>query len=93
MPDLLDVYEGDPWLAPAFVSLVQFVAKQEDAVASFEADSGLKLPPAPRTSLDAMIDEAAGVNEGYVMAFAAWVYETMWAGEEEDEPAGESTAG
>lgn len=80
-PDPFDVYDGDPVMRPAFVSLVLWAARQPDVITEFEDQSGERLPPPPRTSLDVMIDEATGADrahDAYVTAFVRWVYETLW---------------
>lgn len=80
--DPFDVYDGDPVMRPAFVSLVLWAARQPDIITQFEDQSGEHLPPPPRTSLDAMIDAATGVHDEYVTAFVRWVHDTMWAGDD-----------
>lgn len=84
MADILDVYEGDPLLAPAFVDMVRWAIGEPVSRATFEAETGMTLPPPARTPLDAMIDEATDAVGSYVMEFAAWAYGSMWADAEID---------
>lgn len=84
MPDLLDVYAGDPVMAPAFLGMVRWAIGQPEIRAAFESETGIVLPAAARTPLDRMIDEAASVHETYIVAFTEWAYASMWEGEDDD---------
>lgn len=85
MPDLLDVYKGDPIAAPMFVAFVRWALGEDWIRADFEQETGLSLPAPARTPLDAMIDQACGVEDQYVMGFAEWAHDTMWAGDPQDD--------
>ena len=47
---------------------------------AFEKDTGLRYS-APRSGLEAMIDEATGLTEEIVKAFIPWFNENVWGPE------------
>lgn len=84
MNQITDVYRGDQIMLPAFVSMVSWAFSEPGIRSWYEADTGATLPPSPRNGLEAMIDEASGVNDAYVMGFAEWAYVALWGMEEAD---------
>lgn len=82
MPDILDVYRGDPVMAPAFAALVSWAFGEPGMREAFETDTGTgPLPAEPRSGLEAMIDDACGLpaaRDAYVMGFAEWAFGALW---------------
>ena len=78
MADILDVYKGDPVMAPAFAGMVHWAIGEPEIRGAHEAETGAVLPPPARSGLDLMIDEATGVTEAYIMGFAQWAYVALW---------------
>lgn len=65
------------YMAPMWASFLYWTIKQPDAIAAFEADTGVKVGAA-KTPLDRMIDDATGASEGIVKAFVDWFNENVW---------------
>lgn len=56
---------------------LQWAIGEPDILAAFTADTGLSYSR-PKCGLDAMIDEATGLQEKIVKSFVAWFNTNVW---------------
>lgn len=59
-------------------------SKNPDFLSAFTADTGVCLPFAPKSGLDAMIDEATGINKDFAEAYIGWFNKAVWGNTGED---------
>lgn len=69
----------------AWRDFVLFALQSDDLKAAYEADTGHRVPKAPTSPLDMMVDRATGYTQDAVMAYAIWVTRTQWGWDEAPE--------
>jgi hypothetical protein len=75
----------------AWYSCLHWAIGEPKILARFKADTGLSYS-APRCAIDAMIDDATGFGDSFVLAFVPWFNEKVWGPwEEPTEEAGRET--
>jgi hypothetical protein len=75
---LLDYIQFGAWSG-----LLEWLLSQADAMAAFEAHTGIK-KPAPRAGIEAMIDKACGHDptRDFLRVFVPWATSTYWGDDE-----------
>ena len=71
----------DRFLAIAWYDFLSWAIGQDDILAQFETESGLRRSRAPRNVIEAMIDKATGYDkegEKYYIEFTRWATENLW---------------
>lgn len=53
-------------------------SKEPNFLAAFTTETGLSFPPSPKSALEAMIDEATGVNEAVAVRYVEWFNANVW---------------
>jgi hypothetical protein len=71
----------EEYLWPAWVSCFDWALGEAEIVAAFRAETGFAWTPG-RTALDRMVDDACGMPEAFLTAFAGWMNDNIW-GEQE----------
>lgn len=74
--------ETDPIMQGAWAACLSYTVRRTDALARFEAESGLKFSPATN-GLEAAIDKATGYEEDFLSKFIDWFNKNVW-GERSD---------
>lgn len=64
------------YMAPAWFGMVHWAIGEPDIRQRFESESGIPRPS--MTGINRLIDEACGLPERYVTAFAAWAHKELW---------------
>lgn len=78
-PDPPKLPEGTPeYMAGAYYGCLIWAIGTPAILAEFEKETGVKIPSAPRSALDQMIDEAAGVYADFVTKFKEWHDVNVW---------------
>ena len=71
--------KGTPeYMAPAYYGCLNWAIGNEGIRKQFEDETGIKIPSAPRSALDKLIDEATGVYAEYFKKFKEWHDEKIW---------------
>ncbi len=73
-----DLIPSDPLMAAAWAGCLQWAVGDETILAQFQSDTGVVAPPMPRNAIEAMIDDAAGVNNAIGEKFIRWFNENVW---------------
>lgn len=72
-------YPDNPIMAGAWISAVQWAAREPDALEAFEKATGIKPVFAQsRSPLDKQIDQVTGAENASVEAFVDWFNEHVW---------------
>lgn len=71
-------YPDNPIMAGMWLSAIRVALDDDKFRKAFEADTGKRFMPPPRSALDAMIDKATGVNEMLADAFVDWFNDKVW---------------
>jgi hypothetical protein len=72
-------YAADnPVMASGFTGFLTWIWGQDEAHATFQAQTGARRMPPPRNGLDRMIDDATGAGDAYTKAFITWAVKTQW---------------
>jgi hypothetical protein len=62
---------------PMWAACLRWAIGEPDILAAFTVDTGLSYS-APKCGLDAMIDEATGLQENIIKAFVEWFNVNVW---------------
>ncbi len=73
----VDLMPIEPLMAIAWVDGLRWALGDEEIAASFRKDTGIQWHPG-RTPIDRMIDEAAGADREFLIAFAKWFNQNLW---------------
>ena len=65
------------FMMEAWLGCLHWAIGEPEILAAFKRDTGLSYS-APRCGLDAMIDQATGVQEKIIAAFIPWFNENVW---------------
>jgi hypothetical protein len=65
------------YLWPAYFSALRVAIEEPVIIKAFSAETGY-MWSAPKSPMDAMIDEATGYAEGYIKAFVEWFNINVW---------------
>ena len=68
---------SDPLMAVAWRDCLLWASSNPDCLDRFTADTGVRYI-APRTRLDALVDEASGRNEAVALQFVEWFNANVW---------------
>jgi len=72
-------YPNDPLMAASWLAAIRCaLTTQPDMIAAFTKETGLVLPSQPRSAIEAMIDNATGVDRKFVDAFVDWFNVNVW---------------
>jgi hypothetical protein len=72
-------YPYDPLMAASWLAAIRCaLTTQPDMIAAFTKKTGLVLPSQPRSAIEAMIDNATGVDRKFVDAFVDWFNVNVW---------------
>jgi hypothetical protein len=74
---LAEFMPTDPLMRIAWVDFIRFAIGNDDFIAAYCKATGAKFNP-PKSAIDAMIDDACGINNQFVIGFVKWVTETHW---------------
>lgn len=58
--------------------LWSITSKEPNFLAAFTAETGMSFPPSPKCDLEAMIDQATGVNEAIAARYVEWFNANVW---------------
>lgn len=75
--------DQDPLMLGAFADFLLYVVTETNYADEWQKRTGKKLPHAPRTTLDRMIDEACGLGptqSPVIEEFVQSAYEELWFG-------------
>ena len=77
--NLMDLYPSDstPYIAPMWVSFIQWALSDAGVVDGFRQDTGFRWAPG-RTPIERMIDEATGAEWRFLEAFVPWANANLW---------------
>lgn len=65
------------FLIPAWLGCFRWALQDPDILAAFQAATGMHWQPG-RTPIARMIDDATGMEQAFMVAFAAWMNATLW---------------
>ena len=68
-----------------WAGFLRFAISEEGMRRQFTEETGIQIPKAPRSVIEAMIDKATGYDTDWIKPFVIWATETYW-GDEEDTP-------
>lgn len=95
---MIDMREIEPGCAidefhfEMWAGFLRFVLEREETRAAFEAETGTRPLAIPRSGIEAMVDEACGIDreaegQDYIKKFAVWATPLFWGGPEDISPA------
>jgi hypothetical protein len=71
--------EGMPeYVIPAWLACVRWSVTEPEIVEAFVRDTGEVIPSAPRTVIEATVDEACGRDLKVIRAFFKWFNKSVW---------------
>ena len=79
----LSIDKDHPLNIATWTGFLNFTIGEERLHREFEEATGTKIPAAPKSPIEAMIDKATGYQESWIMPFIVWVTETYWGDENE----------
>lgn len=62
---------------PAYFSCLQWAIGKEEILSSFREGTGVSYA-IPKSSIEALIDDATGYKENFIRAFVPWFNDSVW---------------
>ena len=79
-----DFTKDNPIMQLVWAGFVQYAWKQEERHREYCESTGAIRPADPKNGMEALVDQATGVQAGYPEGFVKWVTENYWNGEPDD---------
>lgn len=79
----LSIDKDHPVNISAWIGFLNWAIGVEELRQQFTEETGILIPTAPRTPLEAMIDEATGYQDDWMRKYVVWVSEAYWGAEDE----------